>query len=128
MKSLCLLFSVLLLTTAAMPLSPAMPVAARAVPLGVLDVTTWGGEHALVHFSNGAYLVTNDEAGALFAEYGNPEVVAHFSWLSDGIEVVLDVRMQAGESEAKFGARCAKTVEVMKAAFPPDPSTPPAEG
>ena len=125
MKSLCFVFSLLLLATAAMPLPSTTPSAARAAPLAVLDVTTWSGM-ALVHFSTGAVLVTNAATGEALAEYGNPEVVTHFKWTSGGIEITVDVRSQAGESEAKYAERCAETVEKMKAVFPPDP--PPSAG
>ena len=114
------LFLGLVFLAAAPGITPTTERTAAQAALAVLDVTTHG-DAALVHWTTGHYTVVPGHLAPLYSEYGNPEVVAHFSWISGGVEVVLDVRMQAGESEAKFGERCAKTVEVMKENFPPDP-------
>lgn len=119
------LFALALLAPAAVPGIGPSPARAVSKPQ-VLDVVTYGGDYALVHFSTGLVLLTSAGEGQIAAEYGNPETVAHFAWTSGGVEIVVDVRSQAGESDAHFANRCAETVEAMKAKFPPDP--PPTGG
>lgn len=98
------------------------PTPSRAVEKPqILDVLTYGGEYALVHWSNGLVLLTTAEEGQIASEYGNPETITHFKWTSGGIEITVDVRSQAGESDAHYAQRCQETVDAMKAKFPPDP-------
>lgn len=100
-----------------------MPVAERAAPFSVTAMLTSSvnPELTLVQFANGmTWWLPTDKAGTI-ASVGNPEAIVNVSWKSGGADIHLEIRQQAGESEAKFAARAAETTKEMKKVFPPDP-------
>ena len=116
------LFLSLVFALTAGPPAAAQLAQAPAVQGYALSAVVIAGDIGIVQFgSTAVFVVPADKAEALSDYTPAGAATLHFTWLSDGIEVRVDVHQQAAETSSKFTARAAKLVEDVKKAFPPDP-------